>query len=38
MERVKGDREVIEITSKRGDAVLMFRADFDAEHRLEPLP
>jgi antitoxin YefM len=30
IEQVNEDREPIEITSKRGDAVLMARADFDA--------
>ncbi len=30
IERVNDDREPIEITSKRGDAVLMSRADYDA--------
>lgn len=30
IEQVNENREPIEITSKRGDAVLMARADFDA--------
>jgi antitoxin YefM len=30
IERVNNDRVEIEITSKRGDAVLLSRADFDA--------
>ncbi len=30
IEQVNNDRQPIEITSKRGDAVLMSRADFDA--------
>ena len=30
IEQVNENREPIEITSKRGDAVLMSRADFDA--------
>jgi len=30
IERVNEDRQPIEITSKRGDAVLMARADYDA--------
>jgi antitoxin YefM len=30
IERVNDDRTPIEITSRRGDAVLMSRADFDA--------
>lgn len=30
IEQVNNDRQPIEITSKRGDAVLMARADYDA--------
>jgi antitoxin YefM len=30
IERVNNDRQPIEITSKRGDAVLMSRADYEA--------
>jgi antitoxin YefM len=30
IEQVNNDRQPIEITSKRGDAVLMSRADYDA--------
>ena len=30
IEQVNDDRQPIEITSKKGDAVLMSRADFDA--------
>jgi antitoxin YefM len=30
IEQVNNDRQPIEITSKRGDAVLISRADFDA--------
>lgn len=30
IEKVNDDRSVIEINSRRGDAVLMSRADFDA--------
>ena len=30
IERVNDDRTPVEITSKRGDAVLMSRADYDA--------
>jgi antitoxin YefM len=30
IEKVNDDREPIEITSKRGDAVLMSRADYEA--------
>ena len=30
IERVNDDHEPVEITSKRGDAVLMSRADYDA--------
>jgi antitoxin YefM len=30
IEKVNDDREPIEITSKRGDAVLLSRADYDA--------
>jgi len=30
IEQVNNDRQPIEITSKRGDAVLLSRADFDA--------
>lgn len=30
IEQVNDDRQPVEITSKRGDAVLMARADFDA--------
>jgi len=30
IERVNDDREPVEITSKRGDAVLLSRADYDA--------
>ena len=30
IEKVNDDREAIEITSKRGDAVLLSKADYDA--------
>ncbi|MGH8893574.1 MAG: type II toxin-antitoxin system Phd/YefM family antitoxin [Actinomycetes bacterium] len=30
IEQVNDDRSVVEITSRRGDAVLMSRADYDA--------
>ncbi|HVA23290.1 MAG TPA: type II toxin-antitoxin system prevent-host-death family antitoxin [Chloroflexota bacterium] len=30
IERVNDDRQPVEITSKRGDAVLLSRADYDA--------
>jgi antitoxin YefM len=30
IERVNDDREAVEITSRRGDAVLVSRADWDA--------
>ncbi|MHB1502341.1 MAG: type II toxin-antitoxin system Phd/YefM family antitoxin [Candidatus Dormibacteria bacterium] len=30
IEQVNNDRQPIEITSKRGDAILLSRADFDA--------
>jgi antitoxin YefM len=30
IEQVNNDRQPVEITSKRGDAVLMARADYDA--------
>lgn len=38
IERVNNDRQPIEITSKRGDAVLMSRADYEALEETAYLP
>ena len=32
IEQVNDDRQPVEITSKRGDAVLLSRADYDVRH------
>ena len=37
IEQVNNDRRPVEITSKRGDAVLMARADYEALEETAPL-
>jgi antitoxin YefM len=37
IERVNDDREAVEITSRRGDAVLVSRADWDALNETDML-